>query len=54
MIEATAEELSANRRVADAVVDAVTNMCDSIARIPWDIPEEEEEDIQTEEEGEKE
>lgn len=36
ILEATAEELSANKRVADALVDALTNMCDSIARTPWE------------------
>lgn len=34
ILEATAEELRANKRVADAIVDVLTNMCDSIARIP--------------------
>ena len=44
MIEATAEEISANRRVGNAVCDAVMRMADSISRIPWNIPEEEEEE----------
>ena len=45
MIEATAEELSANKRIADAIVDAFTNMCDSIVRIPWsNLPTEDEEE----------
>ena len=35
IVEASAEELQANRRVADAIVDAITNMCDTIARVPW-------------------
>lgn len=39
ILEATAEELCANKRVADAIIDALSNMCDSIARIPWaDLP----------------
>ena len=44
MIEATAEEISANKRVGDAICDAVMRMADSISRIPWDIPEDEEEE----------
>ena len=40
ILEASAEELSANKRVADAIVDALTNMCDSIIKIPWaDLPD---------------
>ena len=39
ILEATAEELCANKRVADTIIDALSNMCDSIARIPWaDLP----------------
>ena len=43
ILEATAKELNANRRVADALVDAVTNMCDRIARVPWNLSEDSEE-----------
>lgn len=32
IMEATAEELKANKRVADAVMDALTNFADSIVR----------------------
>ena len=31
-IEASAEDLMANRRVADALTDAISRMCDAIAR----------------------
>ena len=36
MIEATAEELSANRRIMDSIVDAFSNFTDAIIR--GDIP----------------
>ena len=44
ILEATAEELRANKRVADAVVDALTDMCDSISRLPWSSFEDSEEE----------
>ena len=31
-IEASAEDLMANRRVADALTDAISRICDAIAR----------------------
>lgn len=40
MIEATAEELRANKRVMDTVIDALNNFTDSIVRV--DIPEDKE------------
>ena len=48
ILEATAAELSANRRVADAIVDAVTDMCDVIARTPWDLSEDSEDESEEE------
>ena len=52
ILEATADELSANKRVADAIVDALTNMCDSIARIPWaDLPTDDEDEVNTDEDS---
>lgn len=32
MVEVNAEELSANRRIADVLIDAVTNFTDAFAR----------------------
>ena len=49
MIEATAEEISANRRVGDAVCDAVMRMADSISRIPWYISDDDDDDEEEEE-----
>lgn len=43
IIEATAEELQANRRVGDSVCDAVIRLADSIASINY-LKEEEDED----------
>ena len=43
ILEATAEELSANKRVADAIVDALTRACDNISRLPWSNFEDDEE-----------
>ena len=31
-IEASAEDLAANRRVADALMDALSRICDAVAR----------------------
>lgn len=31
-IEASAEDLAANRRVADAIMDALSRICDAVAR----------------------
>ena len=31
-IEASAEDLAANRRVADAIMDALSRACDAVAR----------------------
>lgn len=33
IIEATAEELKANMRVTDSIVDAMSRLCDKIARV---------------------
>ena len=44
IIEATAEELQANRRVADSVCDALIRLADSIASINYLKEEEEDED----------
>ena len=41
IVEATADELSANKRIADAIIDAIVDIADGIARF---TPEEEEED----------
>ena len=50
LLEATAEELSANKRVGDAICDAVMRMADSISRVPWCIPEEDEEEVKVDDE----
>lgn len=54
ILEATAEELRANKRVADAIVDALSDMCDSISRLPWSSFENTEEEETTEEEEDNE
>lgn len=52
ILEATAEELRANKRVADAIVDALTNMCDNIARIPWaNFPIDDEDEVAADEDS---
>ena len=43
IVEATADELSANKRIADAIIDALVDIADGIARFAPD-PEEEAED----------
>lgn len=43
IVEATADELSANKRIADAIIDALVDIADGIARFTPD-PEEEAED----------
>ena len=46
ILEATAEELRANKRVEDAIVDALANMCDNIVRTPWaDSPTDDEDEV---------
>ena len=41
MFEATAEELSANKRIMDSIIDALSNIADAIIRgdIPVNIAE---------------
>ena len=41
IVEATADELSANKRIADAIIDALVDIADGLARF---TPEEEEEE----------
>ena len=52
-IEASAEDLMANRRVADALTDAISRMCDAIARPvkeqAWEWEEEGDSDAETQE-----
>ena len=42
ILEATAEELSANKRVTDALIDALINMCNNISNLPFENLEDEE------------
>ena len=45
IVEATADELSANKRIADAIIDALVDIADGIARFaPVEEAEEEVED----------
>lgn len=50
-IEASAEDLGANRSVADALMDALSRICDAVAR---PVAEAEEDSMIREEDGEKE
>lgn len=47
-IEASAEELAANRRVADAIMDALSRICDAVA---CPVAEAEEVTAESEQEG---
>ena len=50
-IEASAEDLAANRRVADAIMDALSRICDAVAS---PVTEAEEVSMIREEDGEQE
>ena len=50
-IEASAQDLAANRRVADALMDALSRICDAVAR---PVAEAEEDSMIREEDGEQE
>ena len=47
-IEASAEDLAANRRVADAIMDALSRICDAVAS---PVAEAEEATAESEQEG---
>ena len=48
IVEATADELSANKRIADAIIDALVDIADGIARF---APETEEEEAEVSDNG---
>ena len=46
IVEATAEELRANRRIVDSICDAMVDIIDAVVRVPGDCDDEEEDDEQ--------